>query len=135
MKEMRWIVDEFLTAGLGKTSLEAAPSESYFREMKKQQRWYADTLELGLGLSDTQKEEMKKNLREAALRAKDKLDEEMAAVKTFEVDGKSYKITPASELHALTDPSVWLMDDAYRPWNLCALDDEQLNGTSARLQK
>lgn len=126
VKKMRWIVDDFLAAGLGETSLEAAPSETYFLIMKKQHRWYADTLDLGLGLTEQQKREVERNLSEAADKARKKLDAEMASVKAFEVDGKLYKITGATELYALTDPKIWVLDEAYRPWNLCELDEGQM---------
>ncbi len=116
-QEIRWMIEDFQAAGLDK---EEHSLKGILRA--KQQLWYLEALTEALQLSPDQKAQ-----------AKTKMDELLAAdVETFEKGiagvGANTDLARIPDTLPIAPPAaanVWLMKDAYAPWNLCDLSKEQ----------
>jgi len=116
-QEILWMIEDFEAAGLDE---EEHSLKGILRA--KQQLWYLEALTEGLQLSPEQRAQ-----------AKAKMDALLAAdVETFEtgVSGLGTnsgltRIDDAMPIAPMAESFVWLMKDAYAPWNLCELSKEQ----------
>ena len=116
-QEIRWMIEDFQVAGLDqedhslKGSLRA-----------KQQLWYLEALTEALQLSPQQREQAKERMD--ALLAEDlaAFERGIAGVGANPQMARVSDILPVAPM---AGAEVWLMKDAYAPWNLCDLTKEQ----------
>ncbi|MCH7228484.1 hypothetical protein [Haloferula sp. A504] len=123
--EVLWIISEFQNLGLDHDP-GTAPAAEYELQRKRLNRWYLASLEEGFGLTDqqvTQAEASLKALSQQAFhRFRTAVDN---ASGEFVHEGKRYQITSYGPILDLVDANRWLKDEAYAPWNLCSLTEDQ----------
>lgn len=116
-QEIRWMIEDFQVAGLDqedhslKGSLRA-----------KQQLWYLEALTEALQLSPQQREQAKERMD--ALLAEDLAAFEMG-IAGVGANAQMARVSDILPVAPMAGAEVWLMKDAYAPWNLCDLTKEQ----------
>ena len=126
-REIGWIVEEFLTAGLD-LGIRVSPMEDYLTQRKAQDRWYHNTLVEAWSLTPEQSAQVTAKLAELFAQAKADFIEALAGgPRPFEHDGKLYSLTSADPIRRLIDANPRLQDakGSFLPWNLCKMAPEQ----------
>lgn len=124
-QDVRWIVADFINLGIDSEEVGAGSAEDYFKIRNDRHQWLLATLVSGFGLSGQQKMELAESLRVLGERDLEEFRKYVAETKSFEVEGKEYRIVDGSKVRKLTDAEYWLKGEDYAPWNLCALDEIQ----------
>jgi hypothetical protein len=128
-QEIRWMIEDFQTAGLDE---EDHSLKGTLRA--KQQLWYLEALTEALQLSPDQRAQAKAKM--AAMLATDvEAFEKGIAGEGGAGNGDGEPIGNAILISPMADAGVWLLKDAYAPWNLCDLTKEQDQLTMHRWRK
>lgn len=126
-REIGWIIEDFLTAGLD-LGIRVAPMEDYLAQRKAQDRWYHDTLVEAWSLTPEQSAQVIAKLAELFQQAKGDFIEALASgPRSLEHDGKWYRVTSVEPMHRLINANPRLQDAKGRflPWSLCKMAPEQ----------
>ncbi|OYV07577.1 MAG: hypothetical protein CFE26_00280 [Verrucomicrobiales bacterium VVV1] len=126
-QEIRWMIEDFQTAGLDETSDpedQKAGYDGYNERFCRIQRarqnaWYLIALGEGLDLSSDQK-----SMARARLDSLFERDLKILSDKWDEVR-KMNGLMLGLDFEKFEQPSLWLQDEAYAPWNLCELSGQQ----------
>ncbi|MEP4047721.1 MAG: hypothetical protein ABJN80_02670, partial [Luteolibacter sp.] len=124
--EVRWVVEDFLAAGLDVDYPEDTTAEGYLGLRKAREEWYLGALVSGLRLTKEQVRQAKEAM--GVLRENDfaAFLEYLNGVKSFEHEGKTMQVIDGGKARLLMDARNWLKKVGYQPWLLCQLDEEQL---------
>lgn len=120
-REIGWIVEDFQNAGLAEPPPMDAPPVEFLNYRAAQQRWYHALLVDALRLSPEQSARAAAKLRELFATAK-------ADYERGEPPGEGTAEDPESirtRQQRLTTGTLWLMEEALMPWNLCQLTPAQ----------
>jgi hypothetical protein len=102
-REIGWILEDFLFAGLDQ-GIRAATPEDYLRQRKQQDRWYRDLMVEAWSLAPEQAARMTRKLEEIFKQSEDEfrksLNEGNAA---FKKEGQWYRIVSSQPIHRLID--------------------------------
>lgn len=129
-QEVRWIVEDFQTAGLD-AEIRTATPEEYAAQRRAQHSWYLDLLAEGLALSNDQRLAASEELDALLAEALERFDDELAekASEVVEHNGNSFRIVESGLINRLISAERWLADERYAPWELCELTEDQIRLT------
>jgi len=124
-QEIRWMIEDFQAAGLDEVD----------RSLKgtlraKQQLWYLEALTEALQLSPEQKNQARARMDELLRKDMEAFEQGIGGV--TEVREPTEAIPDESPIAPYADATTWLLKDAYAPWNLCDLSEEQSQLTLQR---
>ncbi len=125
-REVRWIVEDLQAAGFTSEGVGAETTEEYFALRKSRERWYLDTLAMGLGLTGEQKFQAAETLRELGNAEYEEFRKYAGSLKIFEVEGRPMAIVSGDKVGRFTLVGRWMDSSEYHPQNLCKLGEEQL---------
>jgi len=124
-QEVRWIVEDFRNLGIDSGEIAAGSAEAYYGIRMRRHQWLLDALKSGFGLSKEQKSQTVESLEVLGARDLAGFTKYLTEIKSFEVEGKEYRVIDGSKVRSLTDSHNWLKGPDYAPWNLCDLKESQ----------
>jgi hypothetical protein len=122
-REIRWIVDDFKSAGLD-LGLRAATREEYLAQRQAQDRWYRDALVDGWCLDAAQTAQVTLKLADLTDLAKaDFIEALNAGPRAFQSNGQWFRFTSSELIERLVGflRRITAEGSASLPWNLCKL--------------
>lgn len=124
-QEIRWMIEDFQTAGLDE--VDHSPRGTL---RAKQQLWYLEALTEALQLSQEQRSQARARMDELLRKDLEAFEQGVGGV--TEVREPTEAIPDDSPIAPNADATTWLLKDAYAPWNLCDLSEEQSQLTLER---
>ncbi len=124
-REVGWIVRDFLALGLDAVDGGTSTPEVHLDLRRKRGEWFLKAIGEAFSLSGEQIEEARISIRAMEDAEFAELSEYLRGKKPFTHEGKQYMIVSGHELNKFAEPSIWLDQDGYQPWNLCGLSAEQ----------
>jgi len=122
-REIRWILDDFKTAGLD-LGIRTATREDYLAQRQAQDRWYRDALVEGWSLNDAQAAQVTLKLAQLSNLAKaDFIEALNAGPRPFQQNGQWFNLTGTEPIYQLVDfkRRIAVKDSPSLPWSLCKL--------------
>lgn len=120
-QEIRWMIADFQAAGLDDRDRDPFSKDVTLRA--KQQLWYLEAMVEALQLSPEQKSRARANMDEMLGKDIEAFEQGIGGV--TRVIEPTEAIPDDSPIAPYADATTWLLKDAYAPWNLCDLSEEQ----------
>lgn len=131
-QEVRWIIEDFMNLGIDNGTIALGSAKDYYKTRVRRHEWLLDAMTSGFALSAGQKDQASASLKAHGERDLAEFVEYVSGIKSFEADGKEYRVVDGSKVRKLTDASYWLRDPECAPWNLTDLSEGQKDMTRFR---